>query len=257
MIEVVQAVDALSAVKEGVTYGSVWGFAYSAKNQLESLFSQSLYSGALLSSWQSGNELHTTLEGMVGQKQEDVINPLDDWLVRSQSERFKTVLLAELGTLPCYYVRPNPPYNTNSLLDSGETLMPAALVLKAPEAVFDAKQAAKALAFDLGTACGFHAFRVLESVVRRYYTEVTGGKAEPKQRNLGVYIRALTTAKADSKIIAALTQIKDLHRNPLVHPEVAILADEAISILGMVRSLVTMMLVALPEVPQTTATATA
>jgi hypothetical protein len=162
--------------------------------------------------------------------------------------------LAELATLPAYYVLPKPPYDIDTLLQEGEALMPPSLAAKVPEAMFDCREAGKALAFEVGTACGFHTFRVLESVVRRYYKEATGGTAQPKQRNLGVYIAALKTAKADEKIIAALQQLKDLHRNPLVHPEVAIPVEEAISILGMVRSVVAAMLNALPDLPQTTTT---
>lgn len=254
MIDVVQAVDNLSQVTKGNTYGQIWGFAYTARNQLEALFVQSLYGGSLHSSRQSANQLHQTLSRVVEADMADAVTDIDDWQIGHQREQFRTVFLAELGTLPCYFVAAKPPYDTDTLLDGGEALMPADLSQKVPEAAFDAKEAAKALAYELGTACGFHAFRLLESVVRRYYKEVTGGAAPPKQRNLGVYIRALTTAKANTKVVAALTQLKDLHRNPLAHPEVALLVDEAISILGMVRSAVAAMLNELPHPPTTTST---
>jgi hypothetical protein len=91
--------------------------------------------------------------------------------------------------------------------------------------------------------------------VRRYYEDVSGNPAKLKTRNLGVYIHSLEQAHADERITKALRQLKDLHRNPLIHPEVAIRTDEAITIVGMVRSVVSMMLNELPEPPQTTTTA--
>jgi hypothetical protein len=51
--------------------------------------------------------------------------------------------------------------------------------------------------------------------LRKYYSHVTGGAAAPKVRSLGVYITALKKAgKGDEKILAALKQMTDLHRNP-------------------------------------------
>jgi hypothetical protein len=43
-----------------------------------------------------------------------------------------------------------------------------------------------------------------------------------------------------------------LHRNPLIHPEVALSVDEAMATLGIARSVVTAMLAELPVLPQTT-----
>ena len=134
-------------------------------------------------------------------------------------------------------------------------MFPADLVTKVSEAVFDAKEAGKCLAYEVPTACGFHVFRVTESVLRKYYAHVTGGAAPPKVRSLGVYVNALkATKKGDEKILAALKQMTDLHRNPLIHPETVLTVDEAIAIFGIARSAITAMLSALPVVPPTTAT---
>jgi len=61
---------------------------------------------------------------------------------------------------------------------------------------------------------------------------------EPKesQRNWGYYIRALTEKKADRKVIAHLEQIKDLHRNPLIHPEVHLQLAEAVTLFAICTS---------------------
>jgi hypothetical protein len=103
---------------------------------------------------------------------------------------------------------------------------------------------------------GFHAFRVTESVLRKYYSHVTGGQAQPKVRNIGVYLNALKQSnKGDAKILAALKQMTDLHRNPLIHPEVILTTEESIATLGIARSVITAMLTVLPVQPPTTTTA--
>jgi hypothetical protein len=39
----------------------------------------------------------------------------------------------------------------------------------------------------------------------------------------------------DPKVVAALIQIKDLHRNPLIHPEDTLTVEQALNLLGIVR----------------------
>ena len=175
--------------------------------------------------------------------------------VKYQFDQYKIALLAELGSLNAYFVTKKGSHDTYTLLSSGEELFPNDLGTKVPEAVFDIKEAAKCLAFELPTACGFHTFRALESVVRKYYSHVTGGAATPKVRNLGVYINAIRqSGKGDARVLAALKQITDLHRNPLIHPEAVLGNEEAITILGIARSVAGTILAELPPVPQTTAT---
>jgi hypothetical protein len=159
------------------------------------------------------------------------------------------------------------PFDTQPLLWWGESLFPLELGSKVPEAIFDAKEAGKCLAYQLPSACGFHIFRAVESVLRKYYTHVTAGVAHPKVRALGVYVRALEAfnekyeknnpgkpAPADPKILASLDQMTKLHRNPLIHPEVALTDEEAIAIIGVARSAVGAMLTVLPVPPATTTT---
>lgn len=255
VVEVVRAIDALSVVTSDVRYGDVWGAIYNARTQLEALFTQSFYSSSLRSSREPADALFQTLTNLLNAQNPTSISQFQAWDVASSRQRFLTVFLAELATLPAYFVLQKEPYDTNVLLASGETLFPGELASKVPEAVYDAKEAARALAFDLGTACGFHTFRVLESVVRRYLGALGAETGDPKQRNLGAFIGALEKAGADAVILAALRQLKDLHRNPLVHPEVAILSEEAISIIGMVRSVVASMLKSISPPPSTTMTA--
>jgi hypothetical protein len=90
---------------------------------------------------------------------------------------------------------------TISLLAFGENLFPPELAFKVPEAIFDSREAGACLAFELPTACGFHVFRATESVLRKYYLQVTRSAVAPKVRNIGVYLNAMKQKKVgDEKI---------------------------------------------------------
>lgn len=91
-----------------------------------------------------------------------------------------------------------------------------------------------------------------------YYDHVTGGKPRPSGRNIDDYIAALNKLETgDQKVLSALKDLKDLHRNPLVHPEDSLEnVDEAIALLGSIQSGVVHMLKAIKlPAPPTTATA--
>ncbi|MEC5325889.1 hypothetical protein [Aurantimonas sp. A3-2-R12] len=132
-------------------------------------------------------------------------------------------------------------------------MFPVDLGVKVPESIFDAREAGKCLAYENSTAAGFHVFRVLESVLRRYYVQETEGKAPPKVRNIAVYVNAMKQAgKGDQKTLFLLKEISDRFRNPLIHPDVVLSTDDAIAIYGLVRTAVTEMLKPLPAEPPTT-----
>jgi len=166
---------------------------------------------------------------------------------------YKIALLAEIDSFYSYFVTQKRGYDTFSLLQQADVLFPDELRSKVPEAIFDIQEAGRALAFERFTAAGFHIFRAVESVVRRYWAHVSGGKAPPKVRSLGVYIAALEKAKVDDpKVISALRQLNTLHRNPLAHPEVALTMDEATAILGASQSVICATLAGLPTIKPTT-----
>ena len=155
--------------------------------------------------------------------------------------------MAELGVMPSFFVTQKESYDTAILLEWGTSLFPSSLVVKVPEAAADAQQVGRALAFELPTAAGFHLYRVLESVLRRYYSVVTSGDAAPNVRTIGTYVRAMRKAGCgDSKVLATLEQVRDLHRNPLIHPELMLSTEDAVTAIGIVRSAVSAMLSELP-----------
>lgn len=76
---------------------------------------------------------------------------------------------------------------------------------------------------------------------------MTNGQAPPKVRSIGAYVRAIRKAGCgDEKILATLEQIRDLHRNPLIHPEFLATTEQAVTMLGIVRSAIEPMLEQLP-----------
>jgi hypothetical protein len=52
----------------------------------------------------------------------------------------------------------------------------------------------------------------------------------------------------NAKVLAALQQIKDPHRNPLAHPEETLTLEEAVGLFGIVQSAVNAMLKEIPEI---------
>jgi hypothetical protein len=144
---------------------------------------------------------------------------------------FESALGLELGRAPIYYVTPKSVFDTRMLIGKGSIVFTDATVDRLPkEAIDDTDQAGRCLAFSLGTAAGFHIARATEAVILRYMAVF--GCAEPKesQRNWGFYLKSLTDAGANPKVVAHLQQIKDLHRNPLIHPEISLGMGEAVSL---------------------------
>src|SRR5574340_875955 len=139
-------------------------------------------------------------------------------------------------------------YDTMDLIFRGHLLFPPELSQKVPEAVEDVKQATKCIAFELPTAAGFHLHRANESVLHRYYDAVSKGAARPDGRNIGDYLRAMREKNVGSDmVLSTLDTLKNLHRNPLIHPEHTLdTVDDAIALLGSVHAAVVHMLKEIP-----------
>jgi hypothetical protein len=60
---------------------------------------------------------------------------------------------------------------------------------------------------------------------------------------MGNYIDALENVpNIDDKVLSVLRQIKNLHRNPIMHPEAVLDMEEALTLLGIVQSAITTMI---------------
>jgi hypothetical protein len=135
-----------------------------------------------------------------------------------------------------------------ALIDFAEIIFPLDLAIKVPEAIHDIKQAGKCIAFELPTAAGFHLHRANEAILRRYYDQVAEGKPRPKNRNIGGYLAAMTQhGLGDPRLLAALRDLNELHRNPLIHPEQSLDSiDDAIALMNAVHNAAVFMLKAIP-----------
>jgi hypothetical protein len=255
ILDVVAAIDGLSAIKKDELKTSHSWHLLNAKSQMGMLFSQSIYAPYLKISRERAETLNTCLTGMTAPDPDQAAQwtEIDIWYLQNCVEQFKTVFWSELSILPSFLVAGKESYDSNTLLDEGFKLFPQSLSTKAPESIRDAMQAGRALAFELATACGFHTFRLTEAVIKRYWDQVSSKAPRPKLETIGNYAAELEKNNfGDNKIWESLKQMAKLHRNPLIHPEVILTVEEAIETLGIARSVIGAMLRALPDVPPTT-----
>lgn len=153
------------------------------------------------------------------------------------------LLIGELSVQNVYYVLPKRAYDINILIEDATKLFSPDIASCLTEIErYDIREAGRSLAFELPTAAAFHLFRVTESVLRRYYRFVTHSVPKQKMRNWGAYIKTLRKCGGDEKILSALEQIKDLHRNPIMHPESQISVEESFSLVGIVESVISTMI---------------
>lgn len=242
---------------EDVPFKNFAFLLFSAESSLKLLMENSVFAPYLRSSYSLGAELLRTLAQVnrppEGSSPDRLVSGFDLYMIRRAYEHYRVALLAELGVSPAFFVTQKGGYDTLTLLDSGPIIFPAELRIKVPESVFDAEQACKCLAYELATSCGFHVFRVTECVLRRFYAFVTDGEVAPRNRSIGVYVRALRKrGGVDERLLTSLEQMARWHRNPLIHPEVALTTEEAIGTLGLARSVIGSMLSVLPVQPSTT-----
>jgi hypothetical protein len=217
-----------------------------AKSEIEFLQGQDLM--PLKSSRGYAITLHSAIVKVLDNQPDYVLTMDDLYAVWSALDSFEIAYNAENSIADTFVVTPKAGYDTTVLIESGEKNFPPELATKAPDAVDDIRNAGKCLAFGLGTACGFHLLRAFETVVLAYRKHLLNSEADPANRNLGRYIKDMEDAKVgDPKILGTLRQIKDLHRNSLLHPEDNLTVEEAVRLLGIVVSAVGAMIDQLPE----------
>ncbi len=236
-----------------------WLILVAAHGRLQDFLIGSIYSPKLRVAYDKTKKLFELLAAVIAKFDAQftyVLEPHEGWQIKKASQDVETILLAELATMPVYLVTNKGPFDIDVLIDNGLTLFPPDMHKKVPESGVDAMEVGRCLAFERSTACGFHTFRATEAVLRRYWDEATNGKTRPTPQTLGNMAGQLEMCKCgDDKVIEALKQMTKLHRNPISHPDVVLTVDEAIGIIGMARSVITLMLPTLKDVPPTTGVA--
>lgn len=159
--------------------------------------------------------------------------------IRDAARELETVLKAELNGWDAYFVSQKGAFSTSDLINKAESMLPeSAQTYLSAEAREDIRQSGRCLAFSLGTAAAFHIVRATETFIWKYYEAVVGHLPVVKMRNWGAYSKNLrATGKADSKVIGWLDQIRDEYRNPVLHPDEVVTADDALEFINACLSL--------------------
>lgn len=237
-------------ITAGKNLGEVWLDLSLAEARLRNLYDQSILRSGLRASRLHANQLVIRVNEIFDRNDnyDEVEITNDDALtIRENIDAIEQIIQAELATGFAYYVTPKAGYDTSALLFAADYIWPPSLLPTIPETADDVDALGKCISFELGTAAAFHAFRILEIVLRRYWKAITKDAA-PRNGAIGPYLNAMEKREiGDEFVIGSLRQIKDLHRNPMIHPGKNISIDEAIDTVGIVRSAVSAMLKVIPD----------
>ncbi|HEV7673877.1 MAG TPA: hypothetical protein VGQ12_05040 [Candidatus Angelobacter sp.] len=238
-----------------VNYGSVlknvmWILLGSEKS-LNEFLTGSVYTYNLKASHAPGQALIQAIKRLsIEPDKERELDFYDSYSITNALDKFEAVLTAEMNVGAAYLVTKKRGYDTGDLIARAEVLFPSELPQKVPECLAEIREAGKCIAFEMGTAAGFHIMRATELVLRRYYDVATIGAPRPANNNIGGYLKEMEDGgKGAPKVIAALRQITSLHRNPLMHPEENLTLDDAIALLGIAQSAIVAMLREIPDAP--------
>lgn len=172
-------------------------------------------------------------------------------LLERSAEAFESVLLAELQNLQAFHVTGKRAYDTLTLIDHFEkSFSDTALNKIDTKIVKEINEGGRCLAFDCYTAFGFHIMRATEAVLHQYYIVVCKPASQAPLHNWGAYISALCKIEDDDvkKVIALLQQIKDIDRNPIMHPEWVLTQDESTEVFDSAKAAIEAMAKRLPEI---------
>src|SRR5712671_1418370 len=133
------------------------------------------------------------------------------------ARNFETIFAAEISSLNTYFISQHGIYSTPDLIEHAEMAFDEQTRNIISEGVKkDFREAGRSLAFELGTACGFHAMRAVESALREWHKIICKPNNPPDWAQC---VNELRKAGADNASLGILDQIRALHRNPLMHPE--------------------------------------
>lgn len=180
----------------------------------------------IIDDWIAGNVMDNSSPPELNMEKFD--KDLSNWQysgIASNVDAFKNVFSAECRDVDVYSVGQISIFKTSELVSSGAGIIPIDLHELMPDGVvaeFDS--AGKCLAFDLLTACGFHALRGVELMIDRYLSSF--GKDTSKLKSWNDYIKAAerlieddnVTPAPSHKVAAMLDRMRALDRNPLMHP---------------------------------------
>lgn len=162
--------------------------------------------------------------------------------VRTAKETFEHVLSAELSSMDTYLLTQQGIYNTADLVDRSEMAFTEnTRSVIGEQSTKDFRQGGRCLAFELPTASGFHTMRATEGVLRIYHRLVKQLPVATRSPDMAICINELRAAQEDAKLIYLLDSVRDLHRNPQMHPEVFLTMEEALRLFDISKTAINAM----------------
>lgn len=160
--------------------------------------------------------------------------------LREAATAFDTALNIQFDHLDTYRVMPKGTHDTRKLIEHSEMAFGSNWKHVVHLAQGDWQAASRCLAFDLPTACGFHAIRAMEAQVLGY---LKLKNLTPKKRDLGHYVELLKQAAAAPEAINLVDHLRANHRNPLMHPEDTLDIPEALAVFDLTKASITYLIV--------------
>jgi hypothetical protein len=245
--ELAVKIHPLTELRDDLKYSQVWLDWWNAREALDEIYRQRPLNFVTPISLR----MYQAITAVVPQQWDDMVakfprkaegqealeeQPIPSWQlreIREAAKEFETVLRSECSAMDTYFVSKKGAYSTQDLVFNAHHQAPEPTRSRLPEITrLDFDQAGKCLAFDVPTAAAFHLLRGTEAVIRKYYELVVPGdkKADPRMRSWGTYIRLLKNHDGKPEILSVLTLLKDVYRNPVMHPE-EIYTDERVQVL--------------------------
>ena len=146
---------------------------------------------------------------------------------RTKLDEFRHVLAAECRKSETYFIEKKLGFDISTLLHSAEENLHDSIRPSIPApALVELREAGRCLALESFTASGFHTLRGLEIVMAAYYRAVS--TTEKEFRSWHDYVEALEELAQEKngvkpkypspKVAAMLDRMRQLDRNPLMHP---------------------------------------
>jgi hypothetical protein len=147
----------------------------------------------------------------------------------SAKENFESCFERETKSLRVFTVTPKGTYDTTALIETPEADFPDRMRAVLPaKFIDDLKQAARCLVFDIPVGCAFHVCRATESLMICYYEKLAKQSwPYPRNREWSAYIDHLVKQGAPATVTTRLREIKDMDRNPCIHPDRDVSPEEA------------------------------
>jgi hypothetical protein len=249
-----QAMQALNALSKDSSFFGEFGTLYEAKSALEDLLEQKhLPMGGIkvaIEALMSSIDLILKVAETESNLDENSKIPTKRLIkMKNDFRRFDIVFEAEIVDrgAKAYSVANKGIFDTGLLVENAEAVIPEELRDLLPDiARSDLGESGRCLAFEIPTAAGFHVLRATEAAIKLYYRSLTGNDWDSthreSQRNWGKYIEGLVSSGGKNTITDSLTHIKELYRNPIVHPESSLTNHDALLLFSLCSSVITLML---------------